>query len=510
MHKVCRPDRATASSGNSIGTQQAGTRSARSGLLFERTLAGVIPRAAGHAHERLGQSFYNRTGMSILFVASFWIVGCQPGAVITEKTLNNSSESAIALPKVATTKATRKTITQKTIQPGQIEAFSTTPIHAKVAGYVDQVKVDIGDRVKGPVRDAEGKLLEPGQLLAVLSAPELEEEFHQKEAMVEQVRAEVLQSEAAIRVAMSMQESASAGVEETVAGQQRADAQFVRWKSEYDRMQALADAKTITPKLAEETELQFKSAQASQSEANARLKSAKAAENEAAVAVEKAQADLQATKSHLKVAEADRDRVAALREYLQIRAPFDGIITERSIDAGHLVQAARSSADQPLFVLIQADTVRLFIDVPEAEASLVETGRPARITVSAMGNAAFDGIVARTGWALQTGTRSLKCEIDVPNSDGKLRPGMYAQVELTVAERADALAVPKSAVVVKDGQTFCVSVTTDGSILRRPVQTGIRSATDIEILSGLDGTEDLLTANAAAFSDGQKVEKASP
>jgi HlyD family secretion protein len=309
----------------------------------------------------------------------------------------------------------------------------------KVAGYVDQLKVDIGDRVKGPVRDSEGKLLEPGQLLAVLSAPELEEEFHQKEAMVEQVEAEVLQSESAIKVAMSMQESANAGVEETVAGQQRADAQFARWKSEYDRMQALAEAKTITPKLAEETELQFKSAQASQSEANAKLKSAKAAENEAAVAVEKAQADLQATKSHLKVAEADRDRVAALREYLQIRAPFDGIITERSIDAGHLVQAARSSADQPLFVLIQADTVRLFIDVPEAEASLVETGRPAKITVSAMGNAAFDGIVARTGWALQTGTRSLKCEIDVPNPDGKLRPGMYAQVELTVAERADAL-----------------------------------------------------------------------
>jgi len=79
-----------------------------------------------------------------------------------------------------------------------------------------------------------------------------------------------------------------------------------------------------------------------------------------------------------------------------------------------------------------------------------------------------------------------------------------------VAERADALAVPKSAVVVKDGQTFCVSVTTDGSILRCPVQTGIRSATDIEILSGLDGTEDLLTANAAAFTDGQRVEKAIP
>lgn len=87
---------------------------------------------------------------------------------------------------------------------------------------------------------------------------------------------------------------------------------------------------------------------------------------------------------------------------------------------------------------------------------------------------------------------------------------MYAQVELTVAERADVLSVPKSALVVKDGQSFCVSVTSEGLILRKPVQTGVRSATDVEILSGLDGSEDILTANAAAFADGQQVEKATP
>ena len=453
-----------------------------------------------------------RTSESVLVLFCLLIassVGCSSAAESVDESAS-AGQTEAALPKVATTRPVRKTITQKSIQPGQVEAFSTTPIHAKVAGYVDQLKADIGDRVKGPVRDAEAKIVEPGQLLAVLSAPEMEEEFHQKEAMVEQVRAEVLQSEAAVKVAISMQVSAGAGVEEGMAGQQRAKAQFERWKSEYDRMQALADAKTITPKLAEETELQFKSAQASQAEADAKLKSAKAAENEAAVAIEKAQADLQATKSHLKVAEADRDRVSALRDYLQIRAPFGGIITERRIDAGHLVQPARSSADAPLFVLVQADTVRLFIDVPEAEASLVEMDRPAKITVSAMGNAAFDGIVARTGWALQSGTRSLRCEIDVPNGEGKLRPGMYAQVELTVAERLDALTVPKTVIVVKDGQSWCVSVTADGSILRRVVQTGIRSPNDVEILSGLTGDEDLLIANAAAFTDGQKVERAAP
>ncbi len=455
---------------------------------------------------RLVRAHYAAAAICVLLLFS----GCQPGTSSTTKAQDATTEAVAALPKVATTRPIRKTLTQKSIQPGQLEAFSRTPVYAKVGGFVDQLKVDIGDRVSGPQRNSDGSVQVPGQVLAILSAPELDEEYNQKAASVQQVIAEIFQSEAAVKVAVSMQESARAGVQECVAGQQRATAQFEKWKSELERMKVLVDAKTITAKLAEETELQFRSAEASRTEADARVTSAQAALNEAAVAIEKAQADLQAVKSQLKVAEADRDQVAAMREYLNIRAPFDGIITERHIDEGHLVQAARSADDVPLFVLIQADTLRLFIDVPEADAPLVEDGRQARIFVSAMGSASFDGVIARTSWALQTGTRSLRCEIDVPNADGRLRPGMYAQVELTVAERADVLSLPKITIVLKDGQSYCVSVTADGTILRKPVQIGIRSTTDVEIISGLDGSEDILTANAAAFADGQNVEKISP
>ena len=437
-------------------------------------------------------------------------VGCQPEAPVVKAPTEQVSSAVPALPQVATTRPLRKTLVQKTVQPGQLEAFSTTPIHAKVGGFVDQVAVDIGDRVRGPQRDAAGMVQEPGQILALLSAPEIEQEWRQKAASVEQVRSEVLQSEAAVKVAVSMQESARAAVRECVAGQQRASAQFEKWTAELERIRMLAEARTVTGKLLEETEFQYRAADASRTEADAKLGSAEAALNEATVSIEKSQADLQAVKSRLQVAEADRDRVTATRDYLQIRAPFDGIITERRVDAGHLVQPARGADDAPLFVLIQADTLRLFVDVPEAEATLVEIGRPAKISVAAVGSAAFDGTVARTGWALQTGTRSLRCEIDVPNPDGRLRPGMYAQVELTVAERSDVLSVPKSAIVTKDGQTWCVAVTAEGTIQRKPVQTGIRSATEVEILSGLEGTEDLLIANAAAFSDGQRVERVQP
>ena len=86
---------------------------------------------------------------------------------------------------------------------------------------------------------------------------------------------------------------------------------------------------------------------------------------------------------------------------------------------------------------------------------------------------------------------------------------MYANVELTVAERTDALTLPKAAVLVAEGQSYCNTVSSDGSIIRKPIKTGIRSATDVEIESGLDATEDVVIANAAAFKDGQKVLKAS-
>jgi len=196
-------------------------------------------------------------------------------------------------------------------------------------------------------------------------------------------------------------------------------------------------------------------------------------------------------------------------EYLQIRAPYDGVITERNFDLGALIQASRSSDDKPLFTIVQSGTIRVVLDVPETDAALVEVGRKALVKIPSLVNRVFEGTVARTGWALQAGSRTLRCEIDVANEQGTLRPGMYSNVELIVAERSEALTVPKAAVLVTDGQSFCNTVSKDGSIVRLPIKTGIRSAIDVEIASGLDGSEDVVITNAGAFKNGQKVAKAS-
>lgn len=429
---------------------------------------------------------------------------CRP----VEHSESGTKSTAAELPKVVTVKPERKTLVQKTEQPGQIEAFRTTPILAKAAGYVERMHVDIGDRVQGPKLDETGRVTEPGQLLVELQAPELDGEFAQKRAMVEQAEAEVEQAEAAVKVARSAQASAVANVDESQAGLQRVEAMYLRWKSELDRVQELAASKAVTQKLADETEQQFKAADAARSETEAKVRSATAKQQEAATGVEKSLADLKAAKARAGVARADQDRVAALRDYLKIRAPFSGVITARNIDQGVLVQPARSGSETPLFMLVQADEVRLFVSVPDSDAVLVEPGRNATVKVPALGAKTFTGTVTRTGWALQTGTRTLNCEIDVPNPDGVLRPGMYAHVELVVAEAENALALPKAAVIVIDGKTVCMTVSTDGIVTQKPVEVGLRTGTDVQITSGLNGNEEVISANAAAFKDGQRVTKA--
>lgn len=421
-------------------------------------------------------------------------------------TQNASSESTAAeLPKVATVKPKKMSLTQKTEQPAKIKAFSMTRIHAKVNGFIDQILVDIGDQVIGPKKDDQGNIVEPGQLLAVLVAPELSDELAQKEAMIAQAEADIDQARAAIEVTEALAQSADANVAESVAGQRKVEAEYQRWKSEADRISVLASTKTVTPKLAEETTQQMKAADAAREEVVARIQSAKAKQNEAKVAISKAKADLRSIEAKRKIAQAEFQRIKSLCDYMQIRAPYSGTISVRNFDPGSLMQVSQANNENPLFTIVQTDRVRVSLNVPESEAVLVKQEGKAAIKVPALNNRIFEGKVARTSWVLSTSTRTLECEIEVENAEGLLRPGMYANVELIVSQKSDVLSLPRSAIVQQDGKPTSLIVTADGTIARRAIQTGIVTATDIEVVSGLDGTEDVISANANAFKEGQKV-----
>ncbi|HVV99831.1 MAG TPA: efflux RND transporter periplasmic adaptor subunit, partial [Planctomycetaceae bacterium] len=383
--------------------------------------------------------------------------GCSrsPGGHSSEQPTSESTSAAV---RVNTVHPTRKTLTRRTEQPGQIEAFERTPLLAKATGYVTRWNVDIGDTVKGPRYDSHGKLTEPGEVLAELSIPELDEDVKQKQALVAQAEAELKQALAAIKVATATEASAAAEVGQAKASATRADADYERWKSERDRMVALAEKGAVTRKLAEETENNFRASEAAQDETSAKIKSAESLHRVSQAKVEKAETDHQAAEARLLVARADYERAVILREYALIRAPFDGTVTARNVETGHLVRAAESDSAKPLFVVVRTDIVRIFVDVPEIDAVFARPKGSARVRIPALSSEPFAGEITRTAWVLNTGTRTLRTEIDVPNPDGKLRPGMYAHADILVAERPDALSIPKSAVLFEGTQAYCLCV----------------------------------------------------
>ena len=437
-----------------------------------------------------------------LFAATAIFTGC---GTTTETSAKTDTEPAHGVMRVSPIKPARKTLVRVTEQPGQIEAFEETAIHAKLAGFVKKVHVDIGDQVTGPSRVSTDQPEQPGQILAELEMPELDAELKQKQALVAQAAAEVTQSEAGIKVTKSARMSAEAQVAETRASIERADAMYERWKSEFERVKELVAKQAVTQKVADETEQQFKAADAARREIAAKIKSAQAKLSESDANIEKAEADVVAAQSKLKVTEADEQKTRALLGYATLRAPFSGVITERHLDTGHLVQPSGASG-KPLFVVVRADTVRIFLDVPESDAAFIAMDSPAKIKVPSLSAASFDGKVARTAWTLQTSSRTLRTEIDVPNPNGRLRPGMYATAEIEVARRADALSLPKSAILKQGAESFVLSISAKSKIERLPIKTGIVAGTDVEIVSGLTGDESLIGANLAAYKEGQAVE----
>jgi len=400
--------------------------------------------------------------------------------------------------RVTTVKPERKTLVRTVELPGRVEAFEVTPLHAKVTGYIERIPVDIGDRIQGPQGD------QPGQALCEILVPELQEELAEKKSLVAQAEAQVLQADAAVKLAEASVRSADAKVREAQAAVAREEAKCAKWESEYERVSKLVESGALTKKLAEETKAELAAAMASCKEVEARIASVEAQRHEAAAGLDKAKADAVATRSKQAVAEAEQRRLEAMFGFTVLRAPYDGVVVERNVHKGHLVQAGASNV--PLLTVMRIDPVRVFVDVPEADAVHIHQGTKAKLKTPSLAGEPIAGTVTRTSWSLNATSRTLTAEIDIANPDGRLRPGLYMQVELTVAELENALALPKTAIVTQDKQTYCFTVGADGKVSRTAVDVGIAAGNEFEIRSGLSGEENVIGVNAAAFRDGQVVD----
>ena len=431
--------------------------------------------------------------LSALGVLALLSAGCEKPT--GEATARAATAGPPPVARVTTVVPERTTIRRTTEQPGQIEAAETTPIYAKLAGYVESVAVDIDDRVK------------KGQVLAELRMPETEADLKQKRAMVEQARSEKKQDEATVEVSRAGVASAGAKVAETQAGVRRAEADVARWRSEFARIEQLFRERAQTGSLLDETRNKLKAAEATGEEVRAQVKSAEAALAEAKARLDKARSDVQTATSRVEVARFEAEHAEAMAGYMKIIAPFDGIVVRRAVDTGHLTTPG--AGGELLFVVARSDVVTIKVGVPETDAPFVNAGDPARVRLQALEGNPFEGKVTRTAWALDPATRTLRTEIDLPNADDVLRPGLYAYTTIVTEEHKDALTVPAAAVVTDGGRSYCV-VVANGQAKRREVKTGLSDGKRTEVVSGIDEGESVVEANPSSLADGQPVERNQP
>lgn len=433
-----------------------------------------------------------RTAGPACWLVSYLLAGCvppdEPGAVASP-----ASAEAVRQ-KVNAGKLSRKTLKFASTQPARIAAHEQTPLFSRIPGYVSRISVDIGDRV------------EKGQELVQLAVPELDVELRQKEALVAQAQAEIKQAEAARRTAEAVIEAAKSKQTQAEAAIGKFQPAVERSKLELTRIEKLAADGSVSQKLVDEARNQLQVAEAAVLEAKSAMAASEAEVKQAESLAGKAAADRDTAEARQRVAEANRDYAQTMRSFAVLTAPFDGVITRRDVDPGHSVAAA---GNKPLLVLARIEPVRIQVDVPELDAGYVDIGDSATVRVQALRDREFPGRIARTSWSLDEGNRSLRVEIELKDAATELRPGMFAVAQLHLAEAAEVFALPAGGVVREGGQTF-VCLVSDGKIVRRAVQLGLRAGDEFEVAGGLTGDEVVVLARADGLKEGQAVEIEEP
>jgi RND family efflux transporter MFP subunit len=301
-------------------------------------------------------------------------------------------------------------------------------------------------------------------------------------------------------------------VAQSEAGVGRTDAEYARWDSELKRIQQLASNGSVTPKLAEETASKFQAAEAARKEALANIDSAKARQREAEANVLTAQADIQAAKAKLIVARSEIAQAETMLTYAELVSPFDGFVTSRRVDTGHYVQPAGANNAQPLMTIANVSRVRVFVNVPESEAAWVDAGfgEPdsgdlVTIMAPSLPSGKIESRVTRTSLQLDSQSRTLSAEVDLENSELKMLPGAYVTTKILLEQRENVLTLPIGAVLKANDHSRCC-VVIDGKIQHRPIELGLRVGDEVEIVSGLDGSESVVLLRASSLQAGQPVE----
>jgi HlyD family secretion protein len=388
----------------------------------------------------------------------------------------------------------RRDMKTQVVQPGTIQAFEVTPVYSRISGYVQKYRYNIGDRVKA------------GDILIDMWIPDYVEQLAVKSAAVKMAEVQIHVAKASLRAAEAKVETAKARVASAHAGVKRAQASYTRWESEYKRLETLVTQRVLDVQVRDETYRQFEEAAAARDQADAMVSEMVSAHVQSVADRDRAQVDVQSAQAQLQIAVAEEREARVLVEYGKIKAPYDGVITQRNVSPGDYLQPGASTGGRPLFVLEQTDPVRVFVGVPELASYFIHPQDTATIRLQAISGATREGKVVRTGYSLDPFTRTLQTEIDVPNPDDHLHPGWYVTVAIAV-ERKQVWTLPSNAIALVGQQNYVVYLEVDGKPLRTPVIIGPSDDMHTEVLKKFstasstndwpefDGTERVMTGN---------------
>ena len=355
---------------------------------------------------------------------------------------------------VGVAKVGKKALGRKLTLSSELVPFQEIDVYAKESGYVKKLDVDYGTRVKA------------GQVMAVLEIPELESQLQQDDASIKNASDQITHAEHDLG---------------------RVQAQYNALHLQYDRLSGVAKSK---PGLVAQQEVD----------------DAQGKDLAAEAQVEASKSSLEAAQSQLAVMRAKRRHDQDLYDYSKITAPFAGVITQRFANLGALMQAGTSSSTQamPLVRLSQDDLFRLVIPVPESYVRYIKIGDPVSVMVPSL-NRTFPGKVARFSVDVRADTRTMHTEVDVANPNKVLIPGMYAEATIMLDQKSAALAVPLQAVDHQGDKTVVDVVSPSGTIEVRPVTLGIQTASEAEVLSGLQDGEMVVVSDRSGLKPGEEV-----
>ena len=379
-------------------------------------------------------------------------------------------------------------IAREIAQTGTIEAVERAQIRARVSGYLKTINVRIGDTVQ------------QGQVIAEIDSPELYKDVDKYSAMVEQAGSRVLQARAKIGTIAAKRESLQATVQEAQAEVERNKTQWTFHEKQLARIQQLAKQGAVQSQLVDENIQQRDSAKAGMNAASAVELGARADLNAIAAQIELAQADLAAAEADVRVARANLERARVMTAYLQIKAPFAGVVTERNYDRGDFIETASSSVE-PLVDMARIDQVRAVVQVSSADVPYVRPGQQAVVTVASLGGEEFEGTVSRIAWYQNRRSRTMRVEIDLDNSERLLAGGMYGKVAISIPPADAQMTIPTSTLVGRPVNGNAKVLLVRNSVLELvDIVVGRSSGDKIEVLNGLTEKSHVATSRKAVLT----------